>query len=172
MLASVLSMFPGVYSAIPHRQGRVQLAAYLDVVERFFHGPAANFSQLPAIGVPERGKPLVTPAAYVEPLKRVKADGSPAYNVEITRIVDTADPCTLFRNYLEAQHDGNAGFVLAGLATNLVAALDFRGLKPMIADKIKIPGVCHGPGRCQHSRGCPGGRAPVRRMAHAHRRRP
>jgi len=107
-------------------------AAYLDVVERFFHGPAGNFSQLPAIGMPDRGAPLVTPAAYVMPLKRMKADGSPAYKVQVTRLVDTADPCTLLRNYLEAQYDGNASFVLAGPATNLAAALDFRGLKPLI----------------------------------------
>jgi inosine-uridine nucleoside N-ribohydrolase len=123
----------------------IPAAAYLDVVERFFHGPAANFAQLPAIGVPERGKPLVTPAAYVEPLKRTKADGSPAYTVEVTRIVDTADPCTLFRNYLEAQQDGNAAFVLAGPATNLVAALDFRGLKPMIASKLRYLVFATGP---------------------------
>ena len=107
-------------------------AAYLDVVERFFHGPAGNFSQLPAIGMPDRGAPLATPAAYVTPLKRTKADGSPAYKVQVTRMVDTADPCTLFRNYLEAQYDGNTSFVLAGPATNLAAALDFRGLKPLI----------------------------------------
>src|SRR6185437_16054377 len=107
-------------------------AAYLDVVERFFHGPAGNFSQLPAIGMPDRGAPLVTPAAYVTPLQRMKADGSPAYKVQVTRMVDTADPCALLRNYLEAQYVGNASFVLAGPATNLAAALDFRGLKPLI----------------------------------------
>jgi inosine-uridine nucleoside N-ribohydrolase len=60
-------------------------------------------------------------------------------------MVDTADPCTLFRNYLEAQHDGNASFVLAGPATNVVAALDFRGLKPLIASKLKYLVFATGP---------------------------
>lgn len=123
----------------------IPAAAYLDIVERFYHGPAGNFAQLAAIGVPERGRPLVTPAAYVEPLKRVKPDGSPAYRVEVTRMVDTADPRTLLRNYLEAQHDRNAAFVLAGPATNLAAALDFRGLKPLIAAKLKFLVFATGP---------------------------
>jgi inosine-uridine nucleoside N-ribohydrolase len=127
-------------------RGSLPAAAYLDVVERFFHGPAGNFSQLPAIGMPDRGAPLATPAAYVTPLKRVKADGSPAYKVQVTRTVDTADPCTLFRNYLEAQWDGNASFVLAGPATNLVAALDFRGMKPLIQSKLKYLVFASGPG--------------------------
>jgi len=120
-------------------------AAYLDVVERFYHGPAGNFAQLPAIGMPDRGAPLATPAAYVTPLKRVKPDGSPAYKIQVTRTVDTADPCTLLRNYLEAQYDGNASFVLAGPATNLAAALDFRGLKPLIP-KLKYLVLATGPG--------------------------
>lgn len=123
----------------------IPAAAYLDVVERFYHGPAGNFAQLPAIGVPDRGATLVTPAAYVTPLKRVKPDGSPTYNVQVTRMVDTADPCTLFRNYLEAQWDGNASFVLAGPATNLAAALDFRGMKPLIANKLKYLVFATGP---------------------------
>jgi inosine-uridine nucleoside N-ribohydrolase len=123
----------------------IPVAAYLDVAERFFHGPAGNFSQLPAIGMPDRGKPLVTPAAYVAPLKRTKEDGSPAYEVQVTRVVDTADPGTLLRNYLEAQYDQHATFILAGPATNLAAALDFRGLKPLIAAKLKFLAVATGP---------------------------
>lgn len=127
-------------------------AAFLDVVERFYHGPAANFAQIAAIGMPDRGKPLVTPAAYVTPLKRAKADGTPVYNVEIARLVDTADPGTLYRNYLEAQYDGNAALVLAGPASNLAAALDFRGLKPLIASKLKFIVFATGPNNI-HVRG-------------------
>ena len=61
-------------------------------------------------------------------------------------VIDTGDPDTLFRNYLEAQYDQNAFFVLTGPATNLAAALDFRGMKDLIAAKIKYL-VCRRPSR-------------------------
>ena len=59
------------------------------------------------------------------------------YKNQVKSVIDTGDPNTLLRNYLEAQYDQNAFVVLAGPATNLAAALDFRGMKELIATKTK-----------------------------------
>ncbi len=64
-----------------------------------------------------------------------KADGTPRFVNRVKLVRDTGDPDTLFRNYLEAQYDHNAFFILAGPATNLAAALEFRGMKELIAAK-------------------------------------
>jgi hypothetical protein len=73
------------------------------------------------------GKPGSTPPAFL------KVD----YQTQVKSVIDTGDPNTLFRNYLQAQYDKNAFVVLGGPATNLAAALDFRGMKELIATKVK-----------------------------------
>jgi inosine-uridine nucleoside N-ribohydrolase len=117
---------------------------YIDMVERFYHGPGRNFAQVPPVGMRTEGKPGVTPAAFVTPFAKKKADGTAVYTNQVKSVIDTGDPNTLFRNYLEAQYDQNAYFVLAGPATNLGAALDFRGMKDLIAAKIKYLVVAGG----------------------------
>jgi inosine-uridine nucleoside N-ribohydrolase len=114
------------------------VAGFADAVERFYHGPAGNFSQLPPIGMRTEGSPGETSAAFTAPFQKKNADGAPVYKNEVKSVIETGDPCTLLRNYLEAQYDQNAFFVLAGPATNLAAALDFPGISDLIAAKIKF----------------------------------
>jgi hypothetical protein len=113
------------------------VAGFVDEVQRFYHGPAGNFAQLPAIGMITEGKPGDTSSAFTVPFQKTKVDGSPVYKNQVKSVIDTGDPCTLLRNYLEAQTDQNAFIVLAGPATNLTAALMFPGLKNLIATKVK-----------------------------------
>jgi hypothetical protein len=111
------------------------VAGFADMVERYYRGPAANFAQVPPMGMRTTGKPGETPSAVTEPFARMKADGKPMFENHVKRVLDTGDPDTLLRNYLEAQYDGNGFFILAGPATNLAAALDFRGVKELILAK-------------------------------------
>jgi hypothetical protein len=90
------------------------------------------------------GSPGETSPAFVQPFQKKKPDGTPVYRKQVRSVIDTGDPQTLIRNYLEAQYDGNAIFVLSGPATNLAAALAFPGLKETIAAKVKYLVVAGG----------------------------
>ena len=120
------------------------VAGFADAVERFYHGPAGNFSQVPPIGMRTEGSPGETSPAFTAPFERKKPDGTPAYKNQVRSVIDTGDPVTLIRNYLEAQQDRNAFCVLAGPASNLAAALSFPGLKQLIAAKLKYLVVAAG----------------------------
>jgi hypothetical protein len=111
------------------------VAGFTDMVERYYRGPAGNFAQVPPMGMRTSGQPGATSPAFTEPFTMKKEDGTPRYVNHVKRVLDTGDPNTLFRNYLEAQYDKNGFFILAGPATNLAAALEFRGLKELIAAK-------------------------------------
>jgi inosine-uridine nucleoside N-ribohydrolase len=113
------------------------VAGFADAVERFYHGPAGNFSQVPPIGMRTEGSAGEASPAFIAPFQRKKPDGTPVYHNQVRSVIDTGDPVTLIRNYLEAQRDQNAFFVLSGPASNLAAALAFPGVKPLIAAKIK-----------------------------------
>lgn len=113
------------------------VAGFADAVERFYHGPAGNFSQLTPIGMRTMGLPGETSPAFIVPFQKKKADGAPVYRNDVKSLIDTGDPNTLIRNYLEAQYDQNAFFVLAGPASNLAAALAFPGIPDLIAAKVK-----------------------------------
>jgi len=115
----------------------LKTAGYLDMVNRFYHGPSANFNQLQPVGMPTAGKPGEPPPPFVSVFERKKADGTPAYKNEVKSVIETGDPTTLYRNYLEAQYDQNCFFVVAGPATNIIAALDFRGVKELVTAKVK-----------------------------------
>jgi hypothetical protein len=110
---------------------------FVDAVERYYHGPGRNFAQVPPVGMRTEGKAGETPRAFIAPFDRKKPDGTSLYTNQVKTVIDTGDPYTLYRNYLQAQYDQNAFFVLAGPATNLAAALEFRGMKELIAAKIK-----------------------------------
>src|ERR1039458_5955623 len=84
------------------------VAGFADMVQRFYHGPAGNFAQVPPIGMNTDGSPGETSPAFVAPFQRKKPDGTPAYRNQVSIVIDTGDPNTLFRNYLEAQYDQNA----------------------------------------------------------------
>jgi len=111
------------------------VAGFADMVERYYRGPAAVFAQVPPMGMRTTGQPGETSAAFTAPFEAHKLDGTPVYVNNVKRVRDTGDPDTLFRNYLEAQYDANGFFILAGPATNLAAALEFRGMKELIVAK-------------------------------------
>jgi len=113
------------------------VAGFADAVERFYKGPAGNFSQVPPIGMRTEGLAGDTSPAFTVPFEKKNADGSTLYKNQVKSEIDTGDPNTLFRNYLEAQYDLNAFWVLGGPATNLASALAFPGMPELIAAKIK-----------------------------------
>jgi len=90
------------------------------------------------------GSPGETSPAFVAPFQKKKPDGTPVYKNEVKTVIETGDPNTLFRNYLEAQYDQNAFFVLGGPATNLAGALEFPGLKDLIEAKVRCLVVAGG----------------------------
>jgi hypothetical protein len=120
------------------------VAGFADAVERFYRGPAGNFSQVPPVGMRTVGLAGETSSAFTMPFQKKKPDGTPVYKNEVRSVIETGDVNTLFRNYLEAQYDQNAFFVLGGPATNLAAALDFPGLKDLIAVKTRYLVVAAG----------------------------
>ena len=120
------------------------VAGFMDAVQRFYRGPAGNFSQVPPIGMNTNGAPGETSPAFVAPFQRKKADGTPVYTNQVRTVIDTGDPNTLFRNYLEGQNDQSAFFVLGGPATNLAAALAFPGMRDLIAVKARCLVVAGG----------------------------
>jgi hypothetical protein len=113
------------------------VAGFADAVVRFYHGPAANFAQIPPVGMRTEGSPGETSPAFTVPFQKKKEDGTPTYKNNVKRVIDTGDPLTLIRNYLEAQQDQNAFFVLAGPASNLAAALAYPGMKALLTAKIR-----------------------------------
>lgn len=114
------------------------VAGFTDMVERYYRGPAGNFAQVPPVGMRTTGQPGPTSPAVTEPFSLKKPDGTPLFVNHVKRVLDTGDPNTLIRNYLEAQYDKNGFFVLAGPATNLASALDFRGMKELIVAKTNF----------------------------------
>jgi hypothetical protein len=113
------------------------VAGFADMVERFYRGPAAVFAQVPPIGMRTVGQPGETSPAFTKPFDEKKPDGSPLYRNQVKRVLDTGDPNTMIRNYLEAHADLNAFFISVGPATNLASALEFRGMRDLIVAKLK-----------------------------------
>jgi purine nucleosidase len=122
----------------------LEVVGFVDEVQRFYHGPAGNFSQLAAIGMITGGVSGETSPAFIAPFQKTKPDGSAVYRNQVKSVIDTGDPCTLLRNYLEAQTDKGSFVVLAGPATNLASALAFRGLRELIAAKVRLLVVAGG----------------------------
>src|SRR5215831_2494853 len=120
------------------------IAGFVDAVERFYRGPAGNFAQVPPVGMRTDGQAGETSLAFVQPFQKKKADGTAAYKNEVQSVIDTGDPKTLYRNYLEAQYPQSSFFVLSGPATNLAAALDFRGIKELLREKVRCLVVAGG----------------------------
>ena len=88
------------------------VTGFVDALERFYHGPAGNFAQVPPIGMNTAGAPGPTSPAFTAPFLKKKMDGTPVYKNGVKSVIDTGDPITLIRNYLEAQADHSAFLVL------------------------------------------------------------
>jgi predicted phage tail protein len=116
-------------------------AAFCEVVGRFYAGAVsaqfmASGRTLP-VGMATSGIPQMETPMLTAPLSRKGADGAPVYPHGIQKLVDTADPAAVVRNAFTAQHDQNAGMVLAGPAVTLAAALALPGVKDLIARKAR-----------------------------------
>jgi inosine-uridine nucleoside N-ribohydrolase len=122
----------------------LSVAGFVDAAVRFYHGPAGNFSQLPPVGMRTEGPAGDISPAFTVPFEKKRADGTPVYRNTVKSVIETGDPATLIRNYLEAQTEQNAFMVLSGPASNLVAALDSPGVKPLIGAKVKYLVVAGG----------------------------
>jgi len=106
-------------------------AEYCDVLVRFYTGAPGPFGVAMPIGMATSGKgPGETPIISAVLAK-------PAYERNIQKLNDTADPAAAIRNSLSAQFDQNAIMVLAGPPTNLAAVLSLPGCKDLIAHKTR-----------------------------------
>ena len=118
-------------AAVSVSSGDFRAAQFCDVMARFYAsattGPAAMFRHFAPIGLAD-GQPAAEPAMFSKPF-----DGA-----SIKSLNDTADPATLIRNSLMAQHDQNAVVVLSGAATDLAKLLDMYGVKDWISRKVKL----------------------------------
>ena len=83
--------------------------------------------------------PMITAA-----LSRRGPTGEPAYRHEINKPTDTADVAAVIRNAFTALHDQNAVVILTGPATNLARVLGLRGIKELIAKKVRLLAVAAG----------------------------
>jgi len=91
------------FAIVTMSRPNLAVAGYLDVIERYYRGPADNFSQVPPIGFYTEGSPGETSRASLEPLQKKKLDGTPVYQNEVKGVNQTGDPTLLIRNYLQAQ---------------------------------------------------------------------
>lgn len=110
----------------------LQTARFCDAMRLFYAsvttGPAAGFLRGLPIGLADG-----EPGSAVPML-----DVALAQESAIKSINDTAEPGTLIRNALMADHDQNAAVVLSGPATGLAKLLDMYGVKDLIARKVRL----------------------------------
>lgn len=110
----------------------LKAAQVADVVASFYSNrPGASM-----IGMPEGPSATSDTPPLGAMLARTGPEGGAAYESSISTVLDTADNAVLIRNMLLAQHDGNAGVVLAGPATGLVRLLDLYGAPPQVEAKV------------------------------------
>lgn len=108
----------------------LRAAAFCDGVRRFYASATPGFfARGMAIGLAE-GEPAADAPFLTAVLSKL--------DTGIRDINDTADPATLIRNVLMAQHDQNAVMVVAGSAANVLKAMDLRGVKDLLARKAQF----------------------------------
>jgi hypothetical protein len=106
----------------------VQAARFLDLVVRFYGGEQAGdvvVNRLPLpIGMATAGTETTEASPVLDAaLRKMAADGKPAYRRALAALNDTADPVALIRNALSAQVDRNAVVILAGPPVNLLGVI-------------------------------------------------
>ena len=106
-------------------------AVFADILVRYYLGEPNPFSGVTPIGLTLSGKmPDDTPMI-------ASVVGKPAYQRDIAKMNDTADPVAQIRNALSAQYDQNAIVVLSGPATNLAGVLALPDGKPLAQSKVR-----------------------------------
>lgn len=115
-------------------------AIYCDAVGRFYAGAVSGAIFAPGralpVGMLENGKAIDSPMLAV-PLSKKTPAGVEVYPNAVKSVIDTADPRTVIRNALTAQHDGNAIVVLAGPATNLASCFDLPDFQGWASRKVR-----------------------------------
>jgi hypothetical protein len=129
-------------------RSNVSSAAFCDAVARFYAGPVSGafgaFARTLPVGMATDARLSAETPMLTVPLSKKKADGAPVYPSGIETMIETADPATVIRNALTAQHDQNAIVVLTGPATNLVRAMALPGVRDLIAHKVRFLSVSGG----------------------------
>ncbi len=109
-------------------------AQFCDAVKRFY-SPGGFFGGVLPIGAPD-GKPQPVPI-YSALLAKKGDDGSPLYKPSVTRMLDTADPATVFRNALTASQPKNSIIVASGSLATVSRLLSLRGAKEVVAGTVR-----------------------------------
>lgn len=117
----------------------LKAAAFCDAVARFYAQAAGDeHRRILPIGLLVDGKMPEDTPMITAPLSKRKVDGVLAYECQVHKLNDTADPSALIRNAFTAQHDQNCIVALTGQATNLAKVLDLPGIKELIVAKVRF----------------------------------
>jgi len=129
----------GRLAAIAVSNSSLEAAAFCESVQRFYTpaapGPFGRRGNL-IVGLSDTGAKLGAPPLIGKPLAMTDADGNLLFPHTINEVSDTADPAVVFRNALLSQRDGEATFILAGPATNLLALLALNGGRDLVMSKV------------------------------------
>ncbi len=107
-------------------------------ISRFYRlTPARGKDPLP-IGLLTSAKLRDERPMTTAPLAKVNAEGKPAYQHNIEKWNDTADPLPLMRNALASQPDQSVVVIITGPATNAARLLGLPGAKDLISQKAKL----------------------------------
>ncbi len=109
------------------------VAGFIDAVQRYYRA-GGNFGA--PVGMRTAGDAGDTPGAFAAPFEKKNPDGTPALVNRLRSVIDTGDPATIIRNYLQAQQDDNAVIIAAGPASDLAALLDLSGIEEWIRAKV------------------------------------
>jgi hypothetical protein len=139
----------GRLAAIAVSNSSLEAAAFCESVHRFYAGaPAGGRGGRGGggsliIGLSEKGAKLDVPLVS-KPLAMKDAEEKPLFPNTINEMNDTAYPTVVLRNGLLTLRDGEATFLLAGPASNLVDMLTlFRG-RELLTSKVNMLVVAAG----------------------------
>ncbi len=117
-------------------------AAFCEVLARFYSGetPGTLTRQAAPVGLNDSAPARDGSGdAFLRAVfSRKTEDGKPAFRHSIESVVDTADPCVLYRNSLLSQKPGEATVVLAGSASNLAKLMRFPGAAEIVKQRVGL----------------------------------